>query len=385
MNLAIDFREAESSSPTGKGQWTKMFVEELKKRNIKVTLLMGAVSGERLAESKSVEMLHAPRLAGRSLGIGWSTLHAPLWHFWAAYKLLKLKPDYYISPTSYIVPALIGRMVPCIVIVHDLIAFRDEPHNRKAKIIERLTLKHAVKNAHCICTNSESTKKDLLEKYPFLDEQKVKVIYAGASIRDSGSGSGSGSNIKTILCLGTLCPRKNQLRLIEAFEQIMVRRAHHDIPNVTLSTVEVPTKGDIDIQLILAGGRGWDDDEIVQKAKETEDVEWIGYISDEKYSELLSQATIFALPSLYEGFGLPILDAMRAGVPVLTSDRGSLKEVAGDAAQFCDPESVESIGQSLTTLLQNDSLRQNLVSKGHIQAEKFNWRRTVDLFLEACR
>lgn len=140
-----------------------------------------------------------------------------------------------------------------------------------------------------------------------------------------------------------------------------------------------------DTQLILAGGRGWHDDDIVKKACETPGVRWLGHVSGEKYRELLESATIFALPSLYEGFGLPVLDAMKAGVPVVISDRGSLREVAGDAAVYIDPEDVDSIAKGLSRLLNDEQLRSELWKKGHTQATKFSWERTVDIFLKAIR
>jgi len=171
---------------------------------------------------------------------------------------------------------------------------------------------------------------------------------------------------KTILCVATLCPRKNQLRLIEAFKLL---------PEKLRSTS----------RLILAGGRGWFDQPIVDAAASTENVQWLDYVSDEEYERLLSTCTVFAYPSLKEGFGIPALDALQRGVPVLTSDRSSLPEVAGSAALYVDPESVESIAQCLEILLTNDMMRGMLAEAGPVQATKFSWKRTVDLFLEVLR
>jgi glycosyltransferase involved in cell wall biosynthesis len=106
-------------------------------------------------------------------------------------------------------------------------------------------------------------------------------------------------------------------------------------------------------------------------------------VSDDEYEKLLSSCTVFAMPSLYEGFGLQVLDAMQRGIPVLTSHAGSLAEVAGDAAFVVDPESVSSISDGLVKLLTRQQLRETLKHEGPKRAAQYSWKRTVDLFLEA--
>jgi glycosyltransferase involved in cell wall biosynthesis len=259
------------------------------------------------------------------------------------------------------VPALIGKKKSVITIVHDLIAFQNEPHDRKATFIERLTLHRAARVSEGVCTVSESTKKDLLKKYPDLSSQSVTPIFAGPVTTDSPENH---PDHITILCIATLCPRKNQLRLIQAFAAL---------PD------DLRKKS----RVILVGKRGWDDDAILALMASTPGVEWKNYIPDAECEALLHSATVFAFPSLYEGFGMPILDAFRHGIPVLTSDRGSLKEVAGDAAFLVDPEDTEALSQGLETLLRDAALRLNLSEKGKKQAETFSWKRTVDLFLQS--
>jgi glycosyltransferase involved in cell wall biosynthesis len=270
-------------------------------------------------------------------------------------------PLLYFSPTSYIVPFLMGRSVPVIPLVHDLIAFRKEPHDRKAQWIERWTLRRVLSVAHHICAISTATKNDLLARYPSLKPEDITVLYAGPFTASPPPNHPDG---KTILCIGTLCPRKNQLRLIRAFARLPpdLRRTH---------------------ALVLAGGRGWHDAEIVRLAERTPGVTWLGYVQDDAYEELLSRCTVLAFPSLYEGFGMPVLDALQRGIPVLTTDRGSLPEVAGNAAIFVDPEDEESITRGLLTLLTDGGIRGRLRAEGPLQARQFTWKRTVDLFLTA--
>jgi alpha-1,3-rhamnosyl/mannosyltransferase len=267
----------------------------------------------------------------------------------------------FFAPTSFIIPSLVGWSVRTIPLVHDLIAFRGEPHDRKAQFIERLTLGRALRNAGHICVISEATKRDLLARFSFLKQDAISVLFAGPFTSSPPPNHPDG---RTILTVGTLCPRKNQLRLIRAF---------------ALLPEDVRTR----TTLVLAGGRGWHDEEIVQSAAKTPGVEWRGYVSDDEYARLLDTCTVFAFPSLYEGFGMPVLDALQRGIPVLTSRRGSLPEVAENAALYVDPEDDASVAQGLETLLRDESLRNRLRSEGPMQAQKFTWKKTVDLFVSA--
>ncbi len=343
--LAIDCREALHDQPTGKARWARCFLTELLTRNVPVLLL-----------------------SHRSLPSEWQLPHVTnavlpsgvRWHLRAMRLLSARRSDLtYFSPTSFIVPFFSGGSLPTIPLVHDLIAFRGEPHQRKAEIIERLTLRRALALAAHVCAISEATKNDLLNRYGFLKSENISVIFAGPY---SGHPTANVSDNRTILSVGTLCPRKNQLRLIAAFAALP-------------DTIRNRSR------LVIAGGHGWRDREIVRRARETPCVEWRGYVTDAEYEELLSSAAVFALPSLYEGFGMPVLDALQRGIPVLTSKRGSLTEVAGDAALFADPEDLSALTQALTTLLTDDAVRARLRSAGPLQARQFSWKRTVDLFL----
>ncbi|MFH1444188.1 MAG: glycosyltransferase family 1 protein [Candidatus Peregrinibacteria bacterium] len=343
--LTIDCREALSATPTGKARWAHCFLEELFTRNLPVLLL----SDRALPSSWQL-----PNVRSHILPAG------ARWHLRAARLLRSRKNDLtYFSPTSYIVPFLTGGSVPVIPLVHDLIAFRGEPHQRKAQIIERLTLRRALANACHVCAISEATKHDLLNRFAFLKSERISVIFAGPYSETAPQNVPDG---RTILSIGTLCPRKNQIGLIRAFAAL---------PESTRNNA----------RLVIAGGRGWRDREIIRLARETPGVEWRGYVTDTEYEALLSTATIFALPSLYEGFGMPVLDALQRGIPVLTSKRGSLPEVAGDAALFADPEDQIALTHSLKTLLEDSAVRMQMTRAGPQQALRFSWKRTVDLFL----
>lgn len=343
MHLAIDVREACRSSRAGKGQWVYGFVTELLRRQSTVTLLTDCALPTEWSGARSVAFAGGLR-----------------WHFRVAQWLrCSHDVDLYVSPTSFIVPYLLGHSFPHAVVVHDLIAFRDEPHDRKATFIERLTLKRAAATAKNIFTISEATTKDLRTRYPLLSSKTITSIFAGPMREHVPANQSDG---RTILCIATLCPRKNQKRLIEAFASL---------------SEELRTRH----RLVLAGSRGWDDQPILDLLERTPGAEWIGYADAEHYEKLLSQCHVFALPSLYEGFGMQILDTLQRGIPLLTSDRGSLGEVVGDAAQIVDPENVASIADGLNQVLTDASLRQRLHQSGPKHAAQFSWKRTVDLFL----
>jgi len=330
MRIAMDTREAHSSTPTGKGLLAKNILLELAKRHTKITEYHGR---------------------------GWQ------WHLQTAHSVKQSGYDVYLSPTSFIVPWLLGTSVPTAIIIHDLIAFDREPHDRKAKLIERLLLPRVLKTAHFIFCVSKATKTDLLKKFPKTDTAKITVIYEGPTMTERGTRNEE-RGTPYILSLGTLCPRKNQLRLIQAFNSL-------------------PTSLKLRTKLILAGGRGWQDEEIVTLAKTSQNVKWRGYVPTQELDSLFAHATVLAFPSLKEGFGLPVLDAMTLGVPVLTSNLRSMSEIAGDAALLVDPESTEDIAKGLQRLLLESDLRAALIHRGKERAKLFSWERTVDFMMKA--
>lgn len=342
MLIAVDVREACRPQPTGKGRWTAGVVRAFLRAGQPLALLTDA-------ELPSDFQGRNTRVETFPVGLRWH---------WKAAAFLKRSGggiDAYLSPTSYIVPAMIGRRVRCIPVVHDLIAFRPDPHDRRARAIERLTIDRAVLGAAGVCTISDATRRDLLSRYNELDPSTVSTVYAGPL---DPSPSLSVPDGCTVLCIGTLCPRKNQLRLLRAFAAL-------------------PGSVRGNARLVLAGGRGWHDEEIVSLARTTEGAEWIGYVSEDQYRALMGTCTVFALPSLYEGFGLQVLDALQRGIPTLTSSRGSLAEVAGNAALLVDPEDNGDIARGLERLLRDADLRARLSEVGPRQAAQFTWDRTA--------
>jgi glycosyltransferase involved in cell wall biosynthesis len=140
--------------------------------------------------------------------------------------------------------------------------------------------------------------------------------------------------------------------------------------------------------LVLVGQKGWQVGpvfEAIHSSPWRNHSHYLGYLSDHKVATYYSQADVFAYPSLYEGFGLPVLEAMTLGCPVVSSNTSSLPEVAGDAALLVNPHSVEELAGALERVISDRTLRQSLIEKGYQQAAKFSWTNTAKATLEAYR
>lgn len=233
-------------------------------------------------------------------------------------------------------------------------------------------LKKLINEADIIIAISESTKNDILRFFPSAKD-KIKVVHSGCGEEFKKLPNTDQKILETrkkhdlpdkfILSLGTSEPRKNIASLIRVFD-------------------EANLEG---YDLVLAGARGWKNkafDQAYKKAKNKDKIKLLGYIEKEERPYLYNAAAIFAYPSFYEGFGLPVLEAMACGTPVITSATSSLPEVARDAALLIDPNNEESLAIALRTLAQDEGLRQNLSVRGLEQAKKFSWKRTAEEYLK---
>jgi len=226
-----------------------------------------------------------------------------------------------------------------------------------------------MKDANRIITVSNSAKQEIVELLK-VDENKVVVIYPGVSdkfhrmdVSDvQGMDVHKYYNLPEnfILYVGTIEPRKNLVRLIEAYSRVKA------------------TIGNSGVKLVLAGGKGWLNEEIYQRVealKLTNDVIFTGYIMDEHLPTVYNMALAFVYPSLYEGFGLPPLEAMACGVPVITSKISSLPEVVGDAGILIDPYNVDELSDAILRVVSSTELRKRLSDKGIMQASLFTWEK----------
>jgi glycosyltransferase involved in cell wall biosynthesis len=276
--------------------------------------------------------------------------------------------DVFLATNSYVTPWFLT--IPTALVVHDLIPFQKGIHaNRRAALIERLTIHRALRRSTAVLCDSHSTRRDLLRLSPAVESKSAVVQLAVsdefrrrreaaelAEVRDR-----HGLKEPFVLCTGTLEPRKNLLRVLDAFARLPDRmRSEH--------------------QLVLVGPRGWEFDEILRSAEGTARV--LGHVSEEDLAALYQSCEVFCYPSLYEGFGLPLLEAMSAGAPSITSNVSSLPEVGGDAVRYVDPQSVDEIAAALNELLGSERERAQLSEKGRRRATEFSWAKTAAETLE---
>jgi glycosyltransferase involved in cell wall biosynthesis len=307
------------------------------------------------------ELVLYGRSAWRLAGTRWRLLATPD-PAWAAHAgaLAARDCDVLLASNSFLMCAT--STVPAVAVVQDLFGFDRRFAAPLGAFAERATLPLAARRAAGFLCPSEATRADLVRRFPALADRSRVVplgVDPGFGARvPAGVPAGYGLEGPYVLAVGTLEPRKNLPRLIEAFASLpdSVRRRH---------------------RLALAGSPGWSLGETEALIDAHEEVTALGYVADEDLPALYAEARVFAYPSLAEGFGLPVLEAMAAGTAVLTSDRSSLPEVAGDAARLVDPGDVGSIRGGLLELLTDEDRREQLARRGRSRAAAFTWQRTA--------
>jgi glycosyltransferase involved in cell wall biosynthesis len=294
------------------------------------------------------------------------------------YELFRRPVD--VLHVQYTAPPLCR--VPVVVTIHDL-AFERMPETftRRGSFQLKLTVRRTAKKAARIATVSEYSRQDLLDIYK-LSPEKVVVTYNGveSSFTPQPSVPNEAEAVRKrfgvsrdfLLAVGSLQPRKNLVRLIRAYARLRSERE------------------DFRPQLVIVGRKLWLASEIFDEVKRqrwADDVILTGYVADEDLPALYRAARAFVYPSLFEGFGLPPLEAMASGTPVVTSDVSSLPEITGDAALLIDPNDERALANALIEIMNNDRLRAELREKGIAQAKKFTWReaaeKTLRLYKEA--
>ena len=269
--------------------------------------------------------------------------------------LFILNKDSIVIFTNYAVPIFKLKKVRYIPVIHDLYAFNCiKPENKLINLYEKNNVKNAIQNANRIITVSKTIKKELI-KYFNINENKIFVVYNTIGThflnRTFNFQIYKKYNIqkqKYILSVATLNRRKNIPELIKAFESI---------------TDKYP-----DIKLVLVGGMGNEKRELLTKHP---NVIFTGYIHDEDLPSLYKNALLYVFPSLYEGFGIPLIEAQYSNCPVLCSDIPVFQEVAGNGAEFCTPDS-NGIAAKLEYLINNEQRRLELISLGQENVKRFS-------------
>ena len=282
--------------------------------------------------------------------------------------LRRERPDVYHAPHYVLPPAVRCRSV---VTIHDCIhlMFPQYLPNRAAYAYARASMWAAARRSDRILTVSEASKRDILH---FFNVKPEKIVVVYNAIDEHFRATPSEEQVarireryqldhKFVLYVGNIKPHKNLVRLIEAFSQL--RRTHDDLKLLII--------GD-EISKLPALRRA------VHRNKLHKFVRFLGYLKDDTLTVLYRLASVFVFPSLYEGFGLPPLEAMASGTPVVTSNVSSLPEVTGDAAVLVDPYDVDSISDGMRRILDDPRLAEELRIKGLKRAHEFSWERSVE-------
>ncbi len=310
-----------------------------------------------IPKAKNVTVHLAP-LSERWLYRLWYRLRLPLPVQWVTGSV-----DLFHSP-DFVLPPVSGN-IPTLLTVHDL-SFIHYPDTFPAKLVSYLNrvVPWSINRATHILADSQATKTDLLSLWQ-VTEEKVTVLYSGVHehfqpVTDAARQTAVRQKYKIgeapyILAVGTVQPRKNYQMLIQAFRPVADSQPHH---------------------LVIAGGRGWLYYEMMAEVERqglSGRVHFVGFVADEDLPTLYSAADLFVFPSLYEGFGLPLLEAMGCGVPVISSNASSLPEVAGGAAVQLSPHELDEWTAVMNQILSDPAERARLVALGFQQVRRFSW------------
>ncbi|MCC6904729.1 MAG: glycosyltransferase family 4 protein [Anaerolineae bacterium] len=359
-HVAIDYTPALEQGG-GIGRYVRELVSALAAVDPRNPYVLFA-AGQR---TEALPALPAPNFAWRSSRINpnwfariWHRAHLPLpVEWWTGDVALYHATDFTLPP--------VRRGTRTLLTVHDL-SYARTPETAVASLrryLDRVVPQSAARADH-ILADSEATRQDLIALYA-VPPEKISVLYCGVEprfhpitdadiLRRVRARYAIGDN-PYILSVGTVQPRKNYARLAEAFARLEYTG----------------------LKLVIAGGKGWLEDElyrVIEHSGIANRVLLTGFVADDDLPALYSGAELMAYPALYEGFGLPPLEAMACGVPVITSNTSSFPEVVGDAGLMIDPYSVNDLAAAIERVLTSPSLRTTLCQMGLARARLFDWQ-----------
>ena len=289
--------------------------------------------------------------------------------FYQLFQMGKACENALLLTTDAKTPVLLPRSCKVIPLITDLALYRlPEAYQTSRVLLWKLQYRYLRRRACRFLAISEFTKHEITEILDVphekidvvpcacseqmrrvTDQQKLRAIREAYQLPE-----------RFVLFVGNTNPRKNLKRIIQAFDEVKEQGFPH--------------------QLIIAGGQGWkfNRESVLSDINHKEAVRFIGFVPDEDMPALYSAADVFLFPTLYEGFGIPVVEAQQCGTPVLTSNGSSLPEVGGDGALYVDPYSVEDIAKGLRCLLEDRELAAALVEKGYRNAERYSWRAAAE-------
>lgn len=308
--------------------------------------------------------------------VGPQTRHPVLWYLWFEYQLprifKKYKVDLFVSPDGYL---SLKSPVPQLDVIHDInFAHRPKDLPLKFRTYYNYFFPKYARKARRIATVSEYSKNDIASTYGILPE-KIDVVYNGANLsytpiderKKNETRQQFTSGKEYFLFVGAMHPRKNIPFLLQAFD-------------------EFKKQSSSDIKLVLVGEKMFltaSISETLNKMQFKQDVVFTGRMEPEVLSMLMGSALALTFIPLFEGFGIPVIEAFQAGIPVIASKRTSLPEVCGDAALMVNPTDLSEIAGAMNAIYRDDKLRSELVRKGSIQKMKFSWDKTAGKFWES--
>ena len=352
MQIAINATEAFWRVKTGTGYYVRNLISHLPVRSPEDEVVLLGIQASDIDTScrggHTLRLLRSPRT--RTV---WSKIRLPIHFMTHRYDVVHI-PEHKL-------PTFVGS--PTVVTIHDL-ACLIHPESFSRLHRERLTwfTRDAVQRADHIIAISSSTKKDICSLLPVRPE-KIHVVHHGVDHEVFRPGQQPGREpMRYILSVGELQPRKNYLLLIRAFKK-MCERLHERV------------------ELKIVGKPGWEWEPITREATEPpfqDRVKILGYVPESQLVELYQGATMVAMPSLYEGFGLPLPEAMACGVPVIASNTSSFPEIVGEAGILLDPTNEADWVDALELLFRDDTKRQELSQRSLEQAKLFDWQRVAE-------
>jgi glycosyltransferase involved in cell wall biosynthesis len=353
LSIGIDARAAVEVA-AGRGRFVRETLAALSRRDDDVRYLC-------YARSRWQETLD-PRFE-------WRLIDAPdpWWHLLTA-RAANRECDVFLSSNSYLTTWMLR--IPAVPVIYDMIAFdRSHRPNPRSVMIERLTLGLAVRRSRAFIAISHATAEDFERRFPAA-AGGVTVAPLGVAPRLIDLPAVEQTALPKpgfVLAVGTLEPRKNLPGLVAAY-QLLDEQLQREHP------------------IVVVGDIGWQVDDTIAMLRSLGDrCVLLGHVPDDTLAELYRRCAVFCYPSLYEGFGLPVLEAMAAGAAVVTSNLSSLPEVGGDAVEYADPRDPASIAQAITRLLRSPERRAAMGTAARERAGLFGWGKTAEIILDVLR
>jgi len=292
--------------------------------------------------------------------------HAILWYFWFEHSIPRIlkreKADLFLSFDGHL---SINTKVPTVYVLHDLayLHYPNEIKESALRFYKRFIPKYIDRADHIVSV-SHHGKQDLQKHFSHIPESKISVVGNGCRTVFKPISKAEKEKIRSkysdgkpfLFYVGAVQPRKNISRMIQAMDTVI--------------------KDHPDAQLLIAGRQAWKTDKIRQTWEQSQhknNIQFLGYIEDAEMAKILAASEALVYPSLFEGFGVPVLEAMNCEVPVITSKGSSMEEVAGDAAILIDPTDTEDLGAAMSKIICNGALAEELIASGKTQRQKYNW------------